>query len=485
MGSNSSKGIALPVCGVGITYSTELEPILKPGLLDLIEIEPQTLWVKHQGNFGMSPEIVEHLQALPFNKLVHSVGLPVGGVFRGTAREVELLNQNICDFQSPWASEHLGFNTTSEFHTGFFLPPRQTDEGVDRCIHSINILQSQLQVPFAVETGVNYLKPRKEEMTDGAFIQQVITRANCGLLLDLHNLYANELNGRQTIEAFLREIDLTKVWEIHLAGGIEMDGFWLDAHSGQMPTRLIEIAKMVVPHLPNLKAIVYEVLPSYLPHVGLTKIEEELTIVRDIWDTRKLTSDVTIIFKAKSLPVKSTPIDEWEETLGALAIGKNQPASIGSMQVEPGVEIIRKLVNEFRASMLVSIFKLTSRFIMLSMGVEVFKTLLQEFWREYPPQQYGSEEALHFAEFLRKINLRFPNLYSLLDFEEATLRTLLDSETRIVTFDHDPFPLLRSLAAGRLDTLERQAGVYEIEITADQSDDEMWRLLSRPNTSGH
>lgn len=486
MECESQKSNALPECGVGITYSTELDPILLPGLVDVIEIEPQTLWVNHAGKFSMPTEVVTHVQSLPFKKLIHSVGLPVGGTFRGTQQEINLLMQNIEDFKSPWASEHLGFNMTSEFHTGFFLPPRQTDEGIERCVQSINLLQHQLQVPFAVETGVNYLKPRANEISDGAFIQRVISTAQCGLLLDLHNLYANELNGRQSIENFLKEIDTTKVLEIHLAGGMEMDGFWLDAHSGQMPKQLIDIAMSVVPHLPNLRAIVYEVLPSYLPHVGLKKIEEELIIVRKIWDTRRVSHDTTFVFKTEpATPAADQYNDDWEETLGALAIGHNPHSDRFILTAEPGVEIIRKLVNEFRASMLVSVFKLTSRFIMLSMGVDVFKTILNEFWREYPPKQYGSEEALHFSEFLRKVNFQFPNLYSLLDFEEATLRTLLDNQTRVVTFDHDPFPLLKSLAAGRLETMERQAGMYEIEITGDTPDDEMWKLLSRPNTTGH
>jgi uncharacterized protein (UPF0276 family) len=489
--NKSNIGNALPSYGVGITYSSELESLFKEGLVDVIEIEPQTLWMNRNGNFSMPQEVVQHLNNIPLKKLIHSVGLPVGGTFRGSEQEIELLVSNINDFNSPWASEHLGFNATSQFHTGFFLPPPQTNDGITRSVKSINYLQNKLPVPFAVETGVNYLRPRKNELSDGAFIQSVISEANCGLLLDLHNLYANELNGRQSIESFLKEIDLTRVWEVHLAGGLEMDGFWLDAHSGQMPEPLIDIAMQVVSHLPNLKAIVYEILPSYLPVVGLKKIESELIIIRKIWEKKRVenTSPLKkerIVLNHSLQQINEKPIvNAWEEALGGLAVGQAFDTDTFQLADEPGIEVIQKLVHEFRASMLISVFKLTSRFLMLTLGVDAFKIILRNFWDQFPPHQYASEEALHFASFLKTINLQLPNLYSLLDFEESTLRTLLDNQTRVVSFTHDPFPLLKSLADGKLETMQRQEGNYEIEITPDDVDNELWKILTQNSITTH
>lgn len=63
-------------------------------------------------------------------------------------------------------------------------------------------------------------------------MRRVVESADCGLLLDLHDLFANALNGRQSLDEFLDLAPLDRVWEVHLAGGMEVDGFWLDAHSG-------------------------------------------------------------------------------------------------------------------------------------------------------------------------------------------------------------------------------------------------------------
>ena len=40
--------------------------------------------------------------------------------------QLALLRATVERLNSPWASDHLSFNSTPEFRTGFFLPPRQT-----------------------------------------------------------------------------------------------------------------------------------------------------------------------------------------------------------------------------------------------------------------------------------------------------------------------------------------------------------------------
>ena len=260
---------SLPELGVGITHSALIEPALEqwPDLFDVIEFEPQTSWIETRDGaepYRASDLVLDHIIKLPGQKLVHSIGVPVGGTVRPQPAQLALLRRTIAKFDAPWVSEHLNFNRTQEFSTGFFLPPRQTLQGVETATTSIRDLQAALPVPIAVETGVNYLRPRPDEMPDGAFVATVTERANCGILLDLHNLFTNSVNGRQSVEEFITQLPLERVWEIHLAGGFEMEGFWLDAHSGAIPDTLLSIAREIVPTLPNLKAIVFELFPSFV-----------------------------------------------------------------------------------------------------------------------------------------------------------------------------------------------------------------------------
>jgi uncharacterized protein len=482
MSTGSDDSLKPPPLGVGITYSEAIVPLLErlPELFPVVEIEPQTTWMKTTDPavpYRVKEEVVQRLLSLPGRKLIHSVGTPVGGSVRPEPQQLALLLEAIARFESPWVSDHLSFNHTPEFGTGFFLPPRQTLVGVTTVTRSIQDLQRSLRVPVAVETGVNYLRPRADELRDGEFVRCVSETADCGLLLDLHNIFANALNGRQPLDAFLDDLPLERVWEVHLAGGMELDGFWLDAHSGAIPDALYAIAEQVIPKLPNLGAIIFEIFPSFVPVVGLDLVEEQIRRLHALWQrwtprvARSAMSSSPIVVHAPDVDPaegeKATP-DAWERALGALVIGQSSDGELTrQLETDPGVTVISGLIFEFRASMVVGTLRLTSRLLMLALGPDAFRTILADYCHRVPPQSYGSLEFDAFGRYLREMNLAVPHVAKVLEFELATLATLIDDQARVVKFDFEPLPLLRALAEGRLPTEAGQPGHFEIELTAD------------------
>jgi uncharacterized protein len=376
------------------------------------------------------------------------------------------LRDTVRKLDAPWASEHLAFNLTPDFFTGFFLPPRQTAAGLDVYAQAIRRLAAVVEVPLAIETGVNYLRPRADEIPDGEFVAELVDRAGCGILLDLHNIYANDCNGRQKVWDFLNRIPLDRVWEIHLAGGFEMDGYWLDAHSGAIPDQLFALSREIVPHLPNLKAIIFEVFTSFLPHFGLDGVRAEMDRLRELWQLRKPRSRA---LQKRSPERRWSPaeatVSEWEAALGALVIGRESAATLAqTLALDPGVTLMRRLIHEFRASMVVAVYRLSCRLMMLALTPDVFRTILEDFWMHEPPRQYAASEAEAFMAYLRAKNLRLPHLAKVMEFEKAAMDTLLDGQPRVVRFSSDPFPLLRALAEGRLPDVIPKQGDYEIEL---------------------
>ena len=337
----------LPELGVGVVYSSALEPLLDaaPELINVLEVEPQTSWIETrnaESPYLVRADIQEHLASLPGDKLVHSIGTPVGGSVAAHAAQIPLLRQTIEHLHAPWASEHLSFNLTPDFFTGFFLPPRQSDAGLKTYVEAIKRLRDGVGVPLAIETGVNYLRPRPDEIPDGEFISAVAEAADCGILLDLHNVYCNELNGRQTVERFLTHLPLERVWEVHLAGGFELEGYWLDAHSGAIPDRLEGLARDVIASLPELKAIIFEIFSSFLPHFGLDATRGELEKLHALWALRG--SHVSR-GRTRSVPAEATEIGispaAWERALGSLVIGRAPSTALGhELASDPGVPLV-------------------------------------------------------------------------------------------------------------------------------------------------
>lgn len=463
----------LPELGVGIVYASALEPLFQqcPEAIDVVEIEPQTTWIERPdrpGEILVRPDVEDHLAGLPFHRLVHSVGTPVGGSVTGAESQFPLLRETVRKLNAPWASEHLAFNLTPDFFTGFFLPPRQTEAGLSVYTRAIQRLAEAVQVPLAAETGVNYLRPRSDEIPDGEFMAQLASQADCGILLDLHNVYANERNGRQKVWDFVRQIPLERVWEVHLAGGFELDGYWLDAHSGAIPDELFALCREMIPELPNLKAIIFEVFSSFLPSFGADRVRHELDRVRSLWELRRTRGGCAARNHSQGSRNGELDVQSWESALGSLAIGRAPVDGLGTqLAADPGVGIMRRLIQEFRASMVVGVYRLSCRLLMLTLSPDIFRAILEDFWTHEPPRQYSYSEAEAFIAYLRGKNLRLPWLDKILEFEKAAIETQLDGHSRVVKFSADPFPMLRALAEGRLPEIIPQEGDYEIEITPE------------------
>lgn len=470
----------LPELGVGLTWFPGLEPALESnaGLIDVLEIEPQTFWRRAPGGQSLIVDqpSLEGLLARRVPKLVHGIGFPVGGTMPPQPSELEPLRDLVSKLRAPWVSEHLSFNRVATSsgvrHSSFLLPPRQTEEGVEVAVAAIRPMSTTMPVPVAVETGVSYLRPRPDELPDGEFVARVTEKADCGILLDLHNIWANERNGRQSVEDFMAQLPLDRVWEMHLAGGSSHRGYWLDAHSGAIPRDLAAIAACIIPRLPNLKALIFELFPSYLPVVGLGLFRTQLEGLHRMWDTRGSCSRTRIPLRRRSIePTLESSVSPqtWEETLGALVVGRDSSNSLAAdFHADPGVGIIRELVEQFRASMVVRTLRLSSRLLMLERGVPYFEDLLSQYWRAKPPQPFAYDEAEGFAKFLADCHLDVPFLPEVLEYDRAVIATALDGQQRLIPFHADPLPLLRALGAGRKPS-DITTGNFEVLLTADSS----------------
>jgi uncharacterized protein (UPF0276 family) len=460
--------------GVSIVWWPELEPLLSavPELLDALEVEPQALWVESphaEDPYRIEEDALAQVLAHPQPKLAHGVGFPVGSARRPDRRAFPTLVRSIEELAAAWASEHLGVNRAlgpdGLYATGFLLPPRQTDAGVEEAAASIRATAAELPVPFAFETGVNYLRPREDELDDGAFAAAVAETADCGILLDLHNLYVNERNGRQPAREFVAQLPLERVWEVHLAGGFEYEGYWLDAHSGRMPEPLVELAEEVLPQLPAVGALTFELLPDFFPEFGIEGVARELAVLRRLWERRATAVAPPRSWSPRLVSARGPSPLEWEDALGGAVAGRPNGALGAELAADPGVGVLRSLVHELRAGMTVDALRLTTRLLALSLGSDGLRSLLEEHWEQTPPALFAATEADAFAGFLAARRPSVPYLADVLAFERAWLAARSGATGQQVVLGHEPDRLLAPLAEGRLPE-GPPAGRFEVLVEA-------------------
>ncbi len=482
----------IPELGIGIIYFSGFKNVIESNfnLIDLIEIEPQTFWLKNRtklDSFIFDKKEIDYLQSINKPKLFHGVGYPVASSLPINTDHIPYLKDMMSRLHPMWLSEHLSFNNIKLqgdiYNTNFLLPPLQTAEGIRIATENIKKYCSNFNVPFAFETGVNYLQQRNFELDDGIFINTIAENSDSHILLDIHNLYANQINGRQSVQEFINQVNPERIIQIHLAGGFNYQGYYLDAHSGISNDEVFSIVEKIVMTLPNLKAIIFEMLPDYLNYVSEGDIRKQLERMKSIWDKRgakkKKDLPATPIAKNDAL-VKFIPkVEDWEKTLGSLAIENTNEFTKGILGIElskdKGIPIIQGLVKKFKSSLLVSSMKLTCRYLMLRYGLEYLNGIFKDFWQESKPLLFATDNGIEFGTYIiESLDSEDKILIDLAKFERSSLKTLLDNKERVVKIGFNPTDMTKSLSIGKLPE-SLNLGNYEITIEAtNQTDKEQF-----------
>jgi len=297
-------GERCPPLGIGFTYQRGLGRMLasRRDLVDFWELSPDVMCREHvhghQRVLRYDPaQLAEALDVTADRPVVvHGLGLSIGSVAGWNDGYLDILDELHARRPFVWHSEHLAFLLAThpdgrQLHTGVPLPLPFTDEALDLLAPRAAALDARYGVPFLLENFTYYLPrlPADRGRDEISFLNDLVARSGCALLLDLYNLHCNALNlGFDAIDALAR-LDLTRVLEIHLAGGAAHDGFLTDVHSRVVPEPVWELLEWVVPRAPNLAGVVYEVMEEAVPLVGVDGICRQLERARAIWTGKNRT----------------------------------------------------------------------------------------------------------------------------------------------------------------------------------------------------
>jgi uncharacterized protein (UPF0276 family) len=392
--------------GVGIIALGSLDH-LWPGiadLVDVVEVEPQTLWLSGEGaGRHIPPEPLAWLQGCGRPLLAHGVGFPVGGTQAPARDGVRAAARSARDLGAVHWSEHLAFNTVGDAHAGFLLPPIQTPEAVAASVSHIGLYQELDDRPFLVETPTSYLRPVPGDLDDGAYVAAIAEQADCGILLDLHNIWTNERNGRQPVTDYLAQLPLERVWEVHLAGGFETGGFYLDAHVGAIDPELLELAARVVPTLPNVRAVIYEAVPASLAAQGADGLRRVLSGMHEITVLPSVEPTPTL---RTSGPGPQADGGLQPPTRGATArreaelLDYTTRASDRLAPSDPGAALMRALTDQARLSGLVRHHRGELEALLAVLGPQRTEAVLTEFLAASPASSWPEEQSRAFIRWL-------------------------------------------------------------------------------------
>ena len=287
---------ATPALGVGVLHNPAVPDLLAadPGLVDYVSVMPDMFWTDRGPE--ATPRFVEldsWIRFLDwavgrFPLVAHSIGLSIGSAEFSDDAYIEQLSRWHQRYRFHWHSDHLSFAQVRsasgrEQHAGMAVPLPFDFDVLEMVTERIRALRPRLASPFLVENAVAYLSFSDQDMNEPAFLNALARDSGCALLLDLHNLYTNARNHNFDASAFLSELDLGAVVEVHIAGGGEFAGMYTDSHSGPCPEPVWALLEEIMPRTPNLKGVTFEFHDSYFPRFGAEGVREQLTRARAVW----------------------------------------------------------------------------------------------------------------------------------------------------------------------------------------------------------
>jgi len=162
--------------------------------------------------------------------VAHGVSLSLGGPDPFDDDYVLGLRRLLDELRAPFYTDHLCYATIGGVNFYDLLPLPFTEEAVRHTAGRIRELADRLERPVAVENVSYYAVMPGAAMSEGQFVTAVVEEAQCGLLLDVNNVYVNARNHGEDPSRALESLPLHRTLQIHIAGHVEEGGRLIDTH---------------------------------------------------------------------------------------------------------------------------------------------------------------------------------------------------------------------------------------------------------------
>ncbi len=220
-----------PVEGVGLGLRRSMIDELMadpPWNLDFMEVAPEN-WIGVGGALGR--KFCWFTDRFPF--VVHGLSLSLGGPAPLDEYFLERARRFLDAHGVRFYTEHLSY-TGDEGHLYDLMPIPFTEEAVRHVAGRIRRAAEILERPIAVE-NVSYYAAPGQEMAEADFLRAVLEEADCGLLLDVNNVYVNAVNHGYDPDEFLAALPGDRVVYLHVAGHyVEAEDLRVDTHGADV-----------------------------------------------------------------------------------------------------------------------------------------------------------------------------------------------------------------------------------------------------------
>jgi uncharacterized protein (UPF0276 family) len=164
--------------------------------------------------------------------VVHGVSMSVGStdpVDRVFLNKIKSLAKRV---KAVWVSDHVCWTGVAGRNLHDLLPMPYSEEALKHMVNKIRQVQDLLERPLVLENPSSYVEFTSSSMPEWEFIARMAEDADCGLLLDVNNVYVSSFNHGFDPETYIRAIPPERIAYFHIAGHTNFGTHILDTHIG-------------------------------------------------------------------------------------------------------------------------------------------------------------------------------------------------------------------------------------------------------------
>lgn len=193
---------------------------------------------------GGRPRHVLNQIAERYPIVMHGVSLSIGSTDPLNFEYLKKLKRLADETGAVWISDHLCWTGINGLNTHDLLPVPLTEESLDHIVNRIRIVQDFLERPLVLENPSTYVGFVESTLSEWEFIGGMAAEANCGLLLDVNNVYVSSVNHDFDPVHYIESVPHERVVQFHLAGHSNYGTHLIDTHDGHVIEPVWELYRL-------------------------------------------------------------------------------------------------------------------------------------------------------------------------------------------------------------------------------------------------
>ena len=225
MPANRFNGFTEYGVGIGLRIPHYQHILSRKPVVDWFEVISENYMIDGGRPLRILDEILDQYRVVQ-----HGVSMYFGSAQPLSREHLKRLKTLVQRTKTPWLSDHLCWGSVDGSYSHDLLPIPYTFEAVRTTAERIRNAQDFLEVPIAVENVSSYAEFHESTMTEWEFLNEVVEAADCGILLDVNNIYVSSQNHTFNPFDYVNSVPAERVAQIHIAGHSKFEKYILDTH---------------------------------------------------------------------------------------------------------------------------------------------------------------------------------------------------------------------------------------------------------------